>query len=115
MDFKSQWDVPMAMQVLQDPHAESDLWSEAVKWLLLYGPPEVRELLAQSSGFATSECFPGLRPEGFNAQGEPCYSLDDLADSLGMTVGEAAEKLVDMETEQEVQLLFGEEEIRKLQ
>lgn len=114
-EFKNQWDVVMAMQVLIDPHVESRLWSEAVKWLLLYGPSEIRELIAQSSGFATNKCFPELKPEGFNAEGEPCYSLSELAAVLGMTDGEAKEKLADMGAAQQVQYLFGEDEVRKLQ
>ncbi|PIE69653.1 MAG: hypothetical protein CSA21_01165 [Deltaproteobacteria bacterium] len=88
-DFKKQWDVKTAMEIVQHPTVDSELWAEAVEWLLIYGPPEVKELLSQASGYATGAAFPELQPVGYDKQGNPCYSLAQLAESLGMSEEEA--------------------------
>ena len=43
--FAQQWTLESALAVLEHPTVDSKLWAEAVEWLLVYGPPEVRELL----------------------------------------------------------------------
>jgi len=88
-DFKEQWDVASAMKVLQHPTVDSDLWAEAVEWLLIYGPPEVKELLSQASGYATGASYPELEPLGYDHQGNPCYSVAQLAEALGISEEEA--------------------------
>ena len=44
--FAEQWTVESAMRIVQHPTVDSELWASAVEWLLLHGPPEIRELLA---------------------------------------------------------------------
>ncbi len=115
MSKKDEWTVESAMKILQHPTVDSKVWSEAVEWLLLYGPPEVKELLQQASGHATQGSFPDLTPIGYSASGEPCYSVADLANALGITEEEAAQIIAEKEEQHGVRQLFGEEETSKLQ
>ncbi len=115
MTKKDEWTVETAMEILQHPTVDSKVWSEAVEWLLLYGPPEVQELLQQASGHAIRDSFPELAPIGFTADGEPCYSVAELAKSLGISEQEAAEIISEKEQQHGVRQLFDEEETTKLQ
>lgn len=112
---KEEWTVEAAMEILQHPTVDSKIWAEAVEWLLLYGPPEIRELLQQASGHATRKNFPELTPIGFTATGEACYTIADLARSLGISEEEAAQVIAEKEQEHGIQQLFGEQETSKLQ
>lgn len=96
-NFKHQWNIAMALQVLENPMVDSATWSEAVKWLLLHGPPEIQALISQASRFATSEHFPELHADHCDAEGFPCYDLGDLAKALGISEEELAEQLADLE------------------
>jgi hypothetical protein len=69
-EFKKEWTLENAMEILQHPTVDSKIWAEAVEWLLLYGPPEVKEKLSEASGYATGKEFPDLKPEGFVGDGE---------------------------------------------
>ena len=104
-----------AMEILQHPTVDSKIWSEAVEWLLLYGPPEVQELLQQASGHATRDSFPDLTPVGFTADGEPCYSVAELAKSLNISEQQAAEILAEKEQQHGIRQLFEEEETTGMQ
>jgi hypothetical protein len=90
MTFKDEWTLKSAMEILAHPTVDSKLWSEAVEWLLLHGPPEIQTMLQQASGHATQKTFPELEPEGFTPEGEPCYNIQKLAQSLGITEEEVA-------------------------
>jgi len=114
-DFKNQWDLGMALEVLQSETVDSELWASAVKWLLLYGPPGIREVLQQASTMATHHCFPSLKPVGYDENGDPCYDISELARTLEIPEEEAGARLVDMETEHHVRQLMTGKELRKLQ
>ena len=100
---------------MQHPTVDSKIWAEAVEWLMLYGPPQIRELLQQASGHATKNSFPELVPTAFTATGEPCYSVADLAKSLHISEEEAAEMIAEKERQHGIRQLFAEEETNKLQ
>ena len=87
--FAQEWTLESALAVLNHPTVDSKLWAEAVEWLLVYGPPEVRELLTAASGHATRASFPELKPQGYGPDGSPCYDIADLARSLGISEEEA--------------------------
>lgn len=84
-NFKDEWDTEMALEVLSNKTVDSKLWGEAAKWLFLYGPPAIREMLGQASSVATSAQFPGLLPVGYSEFGEPLYDIDQLAATLGLS------------------------------
>lgn len=98
-DFKQEWDLPMALAVLANPEVDSATWSAAVKWLLFYGPPELRELIGQASHFATSEHFPQLKPVGYDETGAPCYDKQELATVFGLGNEELTQKMTAWEKE----------------
>ena len=112
---KNLWDLQSALKILESKTVDSKLWSEAVEWLMLYGPPEIKEMILQSSGMATHECFPSLRAQGFTSEGQPCYTVKDLADALNMTEEEIIEKMTDLEDQQGVKHLVDETETNKIQ
>lgn len=85
MDFKELWDLESAMKVLEHDTVDSKLWAEAVEWLMLYGPPEIQNLLIEASTTATNSSFPELTPSHHTPSGEPVYDVKALADSLGIT------------------------------
>ena len=114
-DFRQQWDVEMAMAVLENKTVDSKLWAEAVEWLLLYGPPQVREILSQASSMATREHFPELQPTGYSPDGQPCYDVRKLAESLGVSPEDIMKKLGEMEIRQEAIHLYSEDEVHKIQ
>lgn len=113
-DIKNFWTLEMAMAVLENKTIDSKTWSEAVEWLLLYGPPEIRDLLGQASYTATSACYPDLRPTGFTSDGEPCYNIDEIAETLGITREEAIEKMMEMEENHGLRHLFDDDETYKV-
>ncbi|MBC8318641.1 MAG: hypothetical protein H8E41_12120 [Desulfobulbaceae bacterium] len=114
MNFKKEWDLEMALAVLENKTVDSKIWAEAVEWLLLYGPPHIKELLGQASSMATGEYFPELQPTGYTDDGEPLYNLQTIAESLGITQEEAAQKLAEKEIKQGVRHLFDESEGNKV-
>ena len=87
--FQQEWDVETAMKILAHPTVDSQLWAEAVEWLLLYGPPEIKEMLQEASAHATAESFPDLKPLAYDQDGTPYYSVPELADALGLSEEEA--------------------------
>ena len=89
MEFKSLWDLDSALQVLSSPTVDSKIWAEAVEWLMLYGPKEIRSMLIEASTTATSSSFPELKPTHFTSDGQPCYDIGALAKSLGIKEEEA--------------------------
>jgi len=97
MDFKDHWDLETALQVVQNKTVDSELWAEAVEWLLLYGPPEIVSILLQASGHATEQTFPELKPSDFTEDGQPVYDIGQLAESLQMSEAEIKKILADKE------------------
>ena len=114
-DKKNEWTMESAMEIMMHPTVDSKIWAEAVEWLLLYGPPEVRGMLEQASGHATKECFPGLQPSSFNDKGEPCYDITELANHLNISEEEAKEIIAQKENAHGVQQLFTEEDTHETQ
>lgn len=108
MEFKDLWDIESAMKVLTHKTVDGKLWAEAVEWLILYGPAEIRQLLLESSMTAARNSFPELRPSSFTSDGQPCYNLGDLAKALQMDEKEAREILMRKEAEHG-NLHFGDE------
>lgn len=104
--FKDEWDLEMALQVLHSETVDGKVWAEAVKWLFLFGPPAVRELIGQASSMATSEFFPELSPIGYNEQGAPLYDIKKLAGSLGMSENEVLVRMAELEAEYDIQSLY---------
>ncbi|PHR29012.1 MAG: hypothetical protein COA36_04850 [Desulfotalea sp.] len=97
MQSKDLWDVHTAMKVLEHDTVDSKLWAEAVEWLMLYGPPEIQDLLLEASTTATSRSFPNLTPTHFTASGQPIYNVKALAENLGVPVEEVKKILEDKE------------------
>ncbi len=114
-DFENEWTVEAALRVLEHPTVDSKLWAEAAEWLLLHGPPKVRELLRRSAQTATSECFPELRPEGYTADGEPCYNVAEVARVLGISEEEAVEVMAAKEMKHGTRHLFDKDETNPIQ
>ena len=112
--FREHWNLEMALEVLKNKSVESRTWSEAAKWILLYGPPELQEVMRQASNIATRSCFPELEPERYTDAGEPCYDIEKVAEVLGVTKQEALEKMAEMEYEQGIQHLFDGSETHKI-
>ena len=104
--FKEQWNLEMALEVLKSQTVESGVWSEAAKWIMLYGPPGLQEVMRQASDIAIKSCFPELEPERYNEAGDPCYNIDKIAEALGITRKEALERMSEMENEQGIQHIF---------
>lgn len=104
-ELKEQWNLEMALEVLGNKTVAGSLWSEAVKWLLLYGPPELRELLASASAAAFASCFPGVRVKGHGDSGQPFYALGDLAGALGVPVVETTAHLAELQSTLGVEFL----------
>ena len=105
----------MAMQVLHSNTVDSATWTEAVRWLLIYGPPEVREMMLQASSVATNECFPALKVEGFSGDGQICYDLQAVAQALEMPVEELRRKMMELEEDLGENHLFDKSELHKIQ
>jgi hypothetical protein len=112
--FKEQWDLEMALAVLKSQTVESGVWSEAAKWIMLYGPPELQEVMRQASDIAIKSCFSDLEPERYTEEGHPCYNIDKIAEALGITRQEALERMSEMENEQGIQHLFDSSETNNI-
>lgn len=114
-EFKKDWTIQSAMEIMRHPTVDSKIWTEAVEWLLLYGPPEIKSLLQQASGLATSEEFPDLQAKAFTGDGEPCYNIADIAKALGIPEEEAVAILAEKERKHGIRHLVDEQETKKLQ
>lgn len=99
MEFKDFWDLESALKILTHETVDGKVWAEAVKWLILHGPVEIRQLLLEASSLATSTSFPELKPSYFNSDGQPFYDVKDLAKSLNVTELEVRELLKQKERE----------------
>ena len=108
MESKDLWDLESAMKVLSHDSVDSKLWAEAVEWLILYGPPEIRQLLIDASTTATNSSFPDLKPTHYTADGQPCYDIAEFAKSLGIKEEEAKKILKQKEDEHQSQHFFDE-------
>ncbi len=97
MQFKELWDLQSAMKVLEHDKVDSKLWAEAVEWLILYGPPEIQELLLEASATATNSSFPNLTPTQFTPSGHPIYDIKALAQTLGVSEEEVKKILEEKE------------------
>ncbi|MFT5728330.1 MAG: hypothetical protein ACI8PB_002483 [Desulforhopalus sp.] len=97
MQFKELWDLQSAMKVLEHDTVDSKLWAEAVEWLILYGPPEIQELLLEASATATNSSFPNLTPVKFSPSGQPIYDIKALAQTLGVSEEEVKKILEEKE------------------
>lgn len=115
MDFKDQWNIEMAMQVLVSDSVDGMTWAEAAKWLMLYGPLELQRILLNASVHATSTSFPELKPSGFNGEGEPLYRMDHLAEALGADLETLKEKLEHCQEETDTFINQSDEDIFKIQ
>jgi hypothetical protein len=115
LTLKNQWNLEMALEVLKSKNVESKIWSEAAKWIMLYGPPELQEVMRQASNIATNTCFPNLKPERYTESGEPCYDIEKIAEAIGVTKQEALEKMAEMEDEQGIQHLFDASDTENIQ
>jgi len=104
-EFKDQWSQEMALEVLASENVDAGLWSEAVRWLLLYGPAELRDLLGEAANTAVAQCFPGVRPRGYDQAGQPYYDLKELAAAQGVPVEEVAESLARLQETVGLELL----------
>jgi hypothetical protein len=112
---QEEWTTENALRVLNHPSVDSKLWADAVEWLMLYGPQEIKELLAQASGQATKNSFPELKTTGCTTDGEPCYTITDLAKSLNIPAEEAAKIISEKEKQHGIRQLFDKNETGKLQ
>jgi hypothetical protein len=102
MNFKEQWNLETALKILQHQTVDSQLWAEAVEWLMLFGPPEIKELLLRASGIATETYFPELQPISHGPGGEPYYDVAALARALGIPEEEAQEIIRKKEREHQI-------------
>jgi hypothetical protein len=106
MEFKDLWDLESAMKVLSHETVDGKLWVEAVQWLILHGPVEIRQLLLDASSLATGTSFPELKPSQYTADGQPCYDIKDLAKALNITESEVRNFLLRKEGQELV--FFGD-------
>jgi hypothetical protein len=115
MDIKDQWTVETAMGILQHKTVDSKLWADAVEWLIIYGPQEIRDLLLQSSGTATCQCFPELKAAGYAPDGQPCYAVAEIAGSLRISEVEAKEIIARKQEEHGTPHFIDETDVREIQ
>lgn len=113
--FAHQWNLEAALEILQHPTVDSRLWAEAVEWLLIFGPPEIREMLQQASGQATEGCFPELKAQRYAPDGSPCYDIAELAQALEISEEEARTQLQELEIKHGRRHGFEEDETSGLQ
>ena len=113
--FKEEWTVESAMAILSHPTVDSEIWASAAEWLLVYGPPEIKELFQQASGHATSKQFPDLKPQRFGPDGSPCYDITELAQNLGISEEEARNQLLEKEMKHGIQHGYTDEDTTTLQ
>ena len=114
-DFKNEWTLDSALEILGHPAVDSKIWADAVEWLMLHGPPEIQDLLKQASGHATHKEFPELKSEGFTADGEPVYIISELAASLGISEAEARELIAQKGKKHGVLHRYAEQATKKVQ
>lgn len=88
MSSQDLWDVKSALQIITNPTVDSKLWAEAIEWLLLNGPSEIKKVLLDASKSATLTTFPELSPH-LGPGGEPFYDVGKLAKSLNIDEKEA--------------------------
>jgi hypothetical protein len=105
MESKDLWDLESAMKVLTHDSVDSKLWAEAVEWLILYGPPEIRQILIDASTTATNSSFPNLKPIHYTSDGQAFYDIGELAQSLGIDEDEAR-KILEKKEEEHQRLQF---------
>ncbi len=115
MALQDEWDVDSAMQVLKHQTVDAKLWAEAVEWLMLYGPEEIRGLLLNASGTATHECFPDLQAKGYATDGQPCYDVEDLAKNLNISEDKARTMIQEKEKSHKIHHFIDEEDTMKVQ
>ena len=113
-DYEAQWNLEMALAVLGSENVDGELWAEAVKWLLLYGPPELRALLTEASAGTFAQAFPGVQVLGHGDTGQPYYALSDLAEALGVPLEAAAERLLELQATLGVELLVEDDRVYKV-
>ena len=114
-EFKEEWTVESAMEIVQHPTVDSRIWAEAVEWLLLYGPPEIREMLKGASGYAAGKEFPDLKAQGFTAEGDIVYSIAEIAKVLGISEEEAADMIAEKEMKHGMLHRLDEQDSKKVQ
>ncbi|SDP19072.1 hypothetical protein [Desulforhopalus singaporensis] len=95
MEHKDLWDLESAMKVLSHPTVDSKLWAEAVEWLIVNGPPEIKKMLLKASAAATASSFPDLKPVDFTPDGEPVYDIKALARELNISEEEVQKILAE--------------------
>ncbi len=110
-----EWTLETALAVLKHQTVDAKIWSEAVEWLILFGSPEIRDLLLQASNQATHDSFPELKAKGYSPDGQPCYSVSDLAASLNISKEEARQLLHDKQEEHGIPHFIDENETLKVQ
>jgi hypothetical protein len=115
MDLREQWDLQSALEVLKHQTVDAKTWAEAVEWLILYGPDSIRELLLDSSGTATYNCFPDLEAKGYSPDGQPCYNVADMANALEISEDEAREMLKTKEKAHHIHHFIDKEDTMKIQ
>ena len=113
--FKDQWNLEMALEVLKNKKVDSRTWSDAAKWLMLYGPPDLQKIMQKASSIATNSCFPKLAPERYTGAGDPCYNVEKVAEALGVTREDALKKMAEMEYDQGIQHLYDISETNDIQ
>ncbi|MBW2466806.1 MAG: hypothetical protein JRF02_05845 [Deltaproteobacteria bacterium] len=114
LSFKDEWNLEMALDVLKNKSVDSKVWSDAAKWIMLYGPPELQEVMREASEIATKSCFPELEPERYTENGEPCYNIEKIAEALGMTREEAMERIAEIQEEHGIKHLFDASETENI-
>ena len=114
-NFEQEWNLEMALEILQHPTVDSRLWAEAVEWLLIFGPPEIREVLQQASGHATQHSFPGLKVQRYAPDGSPCYDIAELSLALDISEEEARLRLQELESKHGMRHGYDEDETSSLQ
>ena len=85
MAFRDQWTLEMAKKIVTTQTVDSETWSEAVRWLMLYGPHDIQNLLLMASAQATANTFPWLKPCCYTPEGHPRYNTIRLAEELGLS------------------------------
>jgi len=73
---------------------------------MLFGPPEIKEILFRASGIATETYFPELQPIYRDPEGKPYYDVAVLARALGLSEEEAQEIIRRRESEHQMQHLI---------
>lgn len=110
MEAKDLWDLETALKVLAHDSVDSKIWAEAVEWLILYGPIEIRQLLLDASMTATINSFPDLKPTHYTADGQACYDIGELARSLDIDEEEARKIIEQKEAEHQLLQMFKDDD-----